>query len=286
MEILSYAKVNLFLDIVGVREDGYHLLDMINAKFSLYDSLSIEVSEEPGILLTLSDERIPTGPENTAYKAAHRFLDAARFDAGVRMHIEKRIPFGAGLGGGSSNAATVLLALNQLVPNPLPQEELLRIGQSIGADVPFFLVEGSCYVGGIGEILRPIQVPKQVAAPLHLVLCSPDEQVSTQIAYRFWDESTCHEHASYEEMVDAMRQERWDTIPGFLFNSFEPVIYPAFPNLESIHNTFSTISPTGALLSGSGSNMFSLHTSENEASEVSAKLQAEGLRSQNYRLLV
>nr|HQH72245.1 4-(cytidine 5'-diphospho)-2-C-methyl-D-erythritol kinase [bacterium] len=188
LELPSPAKINLFLDIIGVRDDGYHRLTMVNAKVSLHDTIACSVSESPGIVLTSSGSRIPLDQSNTAYKAAMRFQEQFNRPLGVRIHIEKRIPQGAGLGGGSSNAATVLTAFNRLTGDRESLESLRRIGARIGADVPFFLYEGCCLCEGIGEQVAPLLVPKSTEEPpIHVVLCHPLEHVSTPRAYQQWD---------------------------------------------------------------------------------------------------
>lgn len=282
----SYAKVNLYLDILSLRADGYHLLEMVNAKISLQDSITIRITDDPGVRLGISDPRLPVGPENTVYRAAEHFITASNFQYGLEISVEKRIPFGAGLGGGSSNAGAVLMALNRLAENPLTLDELVGIGKKIGADVPFFLVEGCCFVGGIGEILEPVTVPKEITEPPYLVLCSPDVHVSTKAAYGLWDQSNDRRHSSPHPMLQSLKEGRFESLPSELFNSFEAVIYPAFPELDRIYNLYRSISPTKPLLSGSGSNMFSLYGQKEEAVFVADELAKQGLATGVHQLVI
>lgn len=282
----SYAKVNLYLDILALREDNYHLLEMVNAKFSLHDSITIHVIDESGLNLSISDSRLPVGPENTVYRAAERFLTATNFEQGLEIYIDKHIPFGAGLGGGSSNAGAVLTALNQLAGNPLTLEDLVGIGKKIGADVPFFLIDGCCFVGGIGEILEPVAIPQGKSEPPFLVLCSPDVHVSTKVAYGLWDQSTDRRHSSPQPMIQALKEGDFNALPSELFNSFEAVIYPAFPELDRIYSLYCSVSPTKPLLSGSGSNMFSLHDHKEVAVNVADELAKHGLSTGVHQLVI
>jgi 4-diphosphocytidyl-2-C-methyl-D-erythritol kinase len=282
----SFAKVNLYLDILSTRTDGYHLLEMVNAKISLHDEITCSLTGTPGIQLTITDRRIPTGPENTAWRAADLFFRTIQDDQGVEIEIQKRVPFGAGLGGGSANAAAVLKALNQIYNEVLSTQQLIDIGAKIGADVPFFIVEGCCHVRGIGEIIEPVNRNSEKDDPVYLVLCSPEVEVSTGVAYRLWDESKEKVHGSSLPILSALQDGRIEVLHQCLFNSFEAVIYPAFPELETIYRRFSSISPTKPLLSGSGSNLFSLHRTEAEAEEVCAGLQGEGYQAGVYHLIL
>jgi len=286
----SHAKVNLFLDILGVLDNGYHTLNMINAKIALHDDVECSLVDEPGIHLKMSDPGIPTDKSNTAYKAAlllqESLSQAGHICPGIKINIEKRIPHGAGLGGGSSNAASVLTGLNQLCGNLLSNEKLMKIGVLIGADVPFFLMDGFAHIGGIGEEIDPVPTPKTDTTPLWMVLCSPKIHVSTKEAYALWDESADKKHGDSLLLRRALEAGKWAKIPGYLFNSFEAVIYPAYPKLYLTYQDFYTHSPTRPLLSGSGSNMFSLHTSKDIAEEVCENMVRAGNKAAVTSMLI
>ncbi len=287
IELRSYAKINLFLDIEGTREDGYHLLCMVNAKISLHDLVSCSLTQKPQINLTCSDLHLPTDERNMAYQAAARFREQTHLSKGMRLHIEKKIPVAAGLAGGSSNAATVLQALNQLTYDQIPNAVLAEIGTGIGSDVPFFLEPGICVCRGIGEKVVPVSFPTlPKEPPLYGVLCSPAQHVSTPTAYRMWDELSHPSHASVQPLLDDLMQKNWSSIPSHLFNAFEPVIFKEYPEIHRCYQLFQDHSPTPPRLTGSGSNLYSLHTSEAEARTVAAALQKLGLAIHVFYLIL
>jgi len=280
VEMLSPAKINLFLDIAGLREDGYHRLTLVNAKVSLQDRIACRLIPPPEIQLTANGLPIPLDSSNTAHHAARRFRDLYGLPLGVRIHIEKQIPQGAGLGGGSSNAAAVLTALNQLTGNQVPIETLRECGARIGADVPFFLYEGCCLCEGIGEQVTPLPVSSpEGESPLRVVLCHPDEHVSTPRAYALWDQAGNPPHASPQPLIQALKNQNWERVPGCLFNAFESVIFANYPVIQQAYEVFRNISPTPPRLTGSGSNLYSLHTRREEAIEVANGLEQQGLRA-------
>ena len=287
ISLLSPAKVNLFLRITGTLENGYHSLEMVNAKISLQDILTCRLVDDSGIVLTVSDPSIPSDETNTVYKAARRFLQRTGLLFGVEMDLQKKIPHGAGLGGGSSNAATVLLALNELSGFPLPLEDLMNIGASIGADVPFFMGEGCSFVQGIGELVSPVKIHSSLLEnTLYLVLCSPAIHVSTKEAYSLWDQNGMPESSKPEDLLACLQNGNRNDISDCLYNSFESVIYPNYPDLKKAWQTFCSISPTKPLLSGSGSNMFSIHTDVSAAEMVNKEMLAQGYKTQICRLLL
>ena len=281
----SYAKLNLFLDILGQRADGYHTLCMVNTRISLHDRITIQFIASNDVLIMVDHPSVPSDERNTAHKAAVCFLEQSRQDTGVRIVIEKQIPVEGGLGGGSGNAATVLQALNQLFDYPLSDEELRHIGEGIGADVPFFLAKGCCLLGGVGEQVLESYFWDEETIPCYAVLCSPQESVSTKMAYQLWDESVSKIHRSPQELITALKEKRFDRLPDYLFNSFEPVIYEAYPSIQNVYNIFCEISPTKPLLSGSGSNLFSLTIDLKDAKRVVQELKKNGLKASCWECL-
>jgi len=283
----SYAKINLFLDILGVREDGYHLLTMVNAKISLHDLLTCTVDRSETIRVSGNHSSVPFGRDNTAYQAADLFFKQTHTKWGCTIFIEKRIPIGAGLGGGSSNAATVLNILNTLAEPPINHELLLEIGAAIGADVPFFLHERCCSVRGIGERVLELYIPntKKHALPM-IVLCSPPVSVSTAKAYALWDQQKKKIHRSPTDLISALSEGRFFEISNHLFNAFEPAVFSAFPEIKQAYDIFTSISPTRPLLSGSGSNLFSVISDPETANEVSDRLRERGYPSSVWELML
>ncbi|MEW6236113.1 MAG: 4-(cytidine 5'-diphospho)-2-C-methyl-D-erythritol kinase [Candidatus Omnitrophota bacterium] len=281
IQLRAHAKINLYLDILGIQKDGYHQLDMVNAKLSLHDLITCTLIPQRTIELTCNHSSIPTDSRNTAFQAASRFLEQTRTKSGVCIHIDKRIPHGAGLGGGSSDAAVVLQAMNLLTNMRLPPEKLTQIAAGIGADVPFFLKEGCCYVGGKGEKVVKISTHiSLMTSPLFVVLCSPSVHISTKEAYALWDRSETKTHSQPAALIQSLNGGQRDSLPNHLFNSFEAVLFPAHPAIRQANDVFASLSPTKPLLTGSGSNLFSLHGCRTEAEDVRGRLLTEGYPSQ------
>ena len=162
LHLESPAKVNLRLEILKRREDGYHELRTLLQKISLHDTLHFSLKKEKGVSINTDHPKLPIGKDNLVYKAAQSMLKVSDYKGGVCIEIEKRIPLGAGLGGGSSNAATTLKAMNQLLKSNLSKKELMEMGLEIGADVPFFFLEGAAIGLGIGERLKKIKLPRSI----------------------------------------------------------------------------------------------------------------------------
>jgi 4-diphosphocytidyl-2-C-methyl-D-erythritol kinase len=178
--VLAPAKINLCLHVLGKRPDGYHDVAMLMQRISLYDRLRIDVGGPPGVRVRCAAVELPAGEENIAARAAHRMLNLAGRNDGVEIVIDKQIPVAAGLGGGSSDAAAVMLALNEMLDLNLPQETLLAEGAQLGADVPFFIFGGDAWATGIGDVLTPVlDLPR-----LWYVLVNPGVAVSTAWVYQ------------------------------------------------------------------------------------------------------
>lgn len=285
MRTQAFAKVNLFLNITGVLPNGYHTLEMVNAKVSLYDDVQCTLLGEAKIDFQCETPGVPVDESNTAWQAAARFLAQTRAAPGVRVILRKRIPHGAGLGGGSSDAAAVLRTLNQLVPKPLSLEALMDIGLGIGADVPFFIEPGCCYTAGVGE--RVMRIPSIVPPPdLGVVICSPGEGVATGGAYGLWDKHGKAEDRSPRPLMRAISTGEWNAIPELMYNAFEQVIFEEYPKVKKVYNAFKKLSPTPPRLSGSGSNLFSVHPTLEDAEIVAASLSRKGYTAAAHTLIL
>lgn len=259
------AKVNLCLRIVGRRADGYHLLDSIFAAIDLTDRITITIDRRdvedvgPNITVSCAYPGVPSDESNLAVRAAAAYLAATNNCARVHITIEKRIPPGAGLGGGSSNAATVLAALNDANDVPLSLAELATIALSLGADVPFFLVGGCARVRGVGERVDPIG-----GWPGHeLVLALPPVGVSTAWAFR-------NRHGAIDSVSD--EPERLSTSrtieSSLLRNDLEPVVLPAYPEVAAAKTGLLHAGAVGAVMSGSGSSVLAICDSPGAADRV------------------
>ena len=252
------AKVNLGLWVGKKRADGFHDIVTIIAPVELHDEVRIN-RIQTGIEVSCDSPDVPSGSGNLAYKAAETFFRAARIKAGCSIHVAKRIPVGGGLGGGSSNAATVLSGLNQLFGQPLSPLRLRRVAASLGSDVPAFLMNGPCIARGRGERVRRIQLPR-----LDLVLCFPGHPVSTAWAYAAVDRLPTSRRGLTRPAISpkilraGLRRNELDTVAAQLSNSFEPAVFRRFPALGHAKELLLRHGALAASLSGSGSTVYGL----------------------------
>lgn len=250
IKLTAPAKVNLRLKVVGRRPDGYHDLEMVMVKLDLADEIEFELDGN-GIRIESDSANLPGDQTNIIWRAA----DLVREDSGKRfglaVRVKKRIPIAAGLGGGSSDAAVTLKALKQLLDLGWDRGRLLKIGVRLGADVPFFLAEGSQWVEGIGERLKSIELP-----PLWLVLINPGFPVSTAEVYRWYDEA-----GKKGEMSSSLTGKISDASLPPLENDLEAVVIPRYPVLAEIKRKLSRAGALGTLMSGSGPTVFGLFDS-------------------------
>ena len=269
-DLLSPAKINLFLAITGRRPDGYHELASLMVCIDLYDRMVLTFTGDK-IHLTCDTPGIPSDQSNLAYLAAALFQDAYRRHRGaspfpgLTIRLHKSIPAGAGLGGGSSNAATVLKALNQHVPEPLRPGDLARLALRIGADVPFFLSGRPALATGIGERLTPWNdLP-----PYHLLVVFPGHGLATREIYRALNLRL----TKCEKKLKAfhLKQDIFDAAVH-LCNDLESVAVRQCPDIALVKNELNRLGALGALMSGSGSSVFGLFASADEAREASQRL--------------
>ena len=262
LELDAPAKVNLALRVIGKRDVGYHDLRMVSVRVSLYDKVRIGLSTEAGIRLRCPG--VEEGRENLAYKAAEALLDRLDSTVGVEISIEKRIPVAAGLGGGSSDAASVLKGLNRLLGGPFTTEGLMEIGAPIGADVPFFLFEKGALVEGKGELLR--EIPG--LARLRMVLVSPGFTVSTFSVYRDFDSMLTNvtQRFSILDLDEICRAKLGlKEVAASLHNDLERVTLRRHPVLAQVKQTFLDRGALGSLMSGSGPTIFGLFPDKRSA---------------------
>ncbi len=259
------AKINLTLNIEGRREDGYHLLSSVFQAISLSDRVTLTKTEAEGIALSLSDPLLPSDERNTAYRAAQVFFDFTGIAPCVSIYVEKRIPQQAGLGGGSSDAAGVLVGLNALFEANLSVKTLCELGEKVGADVPFCIVGGTAMVTGIGEIIEPLS-PLRAC---HIVVAKPAVGVSTAEAYRPVD-SVATIPADQEAMRAAVENGDLAAVGALLSNAFEQAL--AIPAVEDVLQKMRAFSPLGCMMSGSGSAVFALFDDAAKATALTHSL--------------
>ncbi|WP_319586114.1 4-(cytidine 5'-diphospho)-2-C-methyl-D-erythritol kinase [uncultured Desulfobulbus sp.] len=273
----AYAKINLTLDILGVEADGYHRLRSVMQTISLHDVITVRRGK-PGIRLICSDKEIPSDSRNLAYRAAESFCAVTGIMPEFEITLDKQIPHQAGLGGGSSDAASVLAAFNIMHDEPLTKRVLCNIGAGIGSDVPFFIYGGTVSVGGRGEhieILPPIPV-------CHLVIVKPKFGISTAWAYRRLDEIRDDSIARAPDilitnsMIEYLNAGDWDRLPALISNDLEQPSIEKHPVIAEIKRQMVNLGSKGALMCGSGSAVFGIFGSESEAVNASSELNEYG----------
>ncbi len=248
LHLESPAKVNLRLEILKRREDGYHELRTLLQKISLHDTLHFSFKKEKGVSINADHPKLPIGKDNLVYKAAQSMLKVSDYKGGVCIEIEKRIPLGAGLGGGSSNAATTLKAMNQLLKSNLSKKELMEMGLEIGADVPFFFLEGAAIGLGIGEQLKKKELPI-----LWYVLIYPNFEVSTRWAYQNFVLTNQQFHFNLHKFLRTP-----EGISRILLNHLEEVVSEKYPQISIMKKILLSAGALGSLMTGSGPTVFGL----------------------------
>ena len=267
----AYAKVNLTLDVLGKREDGYHDLKSVMQTLSIRDDIEIDVGTGKPWKLLCSKEGIPTDERNLAWKAAKVYCDTMKKDPdGLEIRITKRIPVEAGLGGGSADAAAVLRALNEYYGNPLSILALAELGAQVGSDVPFCVVCGTAMVEGRGEKLRKLpDMPDCV-----FVVCKPDFSVSTPALYKKIDEVAIASRPDNQAMESALLAGDLEKVAHNLCNVFDPVVTEEHLELNYIKSLFHQYGAIGYQMTGSGSAVFAIVSEFEVAAVICNMLQA------------
>jgi 4-diphosphocytidyl-2-C-methyl-D-erythritol kinase len=250
--VTANAKINLSLDVVGRRDDGYHLLEMVMQSVSLADTITLQRTKSPTITITCTVPEIPCDHRNIAYRSAALFLRHCGLTDGVSIHIEKRIPSQAGLGGGSSDGAAVLVGLNRLFSTGLSTETLCELGTQVGADIPFCIVGGTQLCRGIGEIMTPLPPLPDCT----ILLCKPPINVSTKDAFARIDNGTISARPDTSRLCSALKEQDLHAVGSALCNVFSSAI--PLPEIDQIQEQMVSAGAVGACMSGSGSTVFGL----------------------------
>ncbi len=277
----AYAKINLYLDVMGKRPDGYHDIKSVMLQVSLHDTVTVSRDGGVGIHLELGQndvDALPGGEENIAYRCADAFLRHYDLREGVSISIEKHIPIAAGLGGGSADGGAVLTAMAELFADTVPTDldTLCAIGSTIGADIPFCVVGGCAKTLGIGDRITPLDY----TTPCTILVARDGSGISTPKAYGALDalygERLREDFGNFEGFLDSLRRN--DPIPQYMRNTFEDVILPNHPEATALRERI--IAAGGVpLMSGSGPTVFGLFPDVTAANHVYLALQAEGIES-------
>ena len=272
MRLQAFAKINLGLDVLGKREDGYHEVRMIMQTIRMYDQLDMRKSVEPGIHLTTNKKYIPVDENNLVWRAAKLMMDTCGIMEGVSIHLHKVIPVAAGMAGGSSDAAATLVGMNRLFHCGLSKEKLMELGVQIGADVPYCVLRGTALAEGIGEKLT-------VLPPMPdcwILIGKPGISVSTKYVYTTLDLNTDTVHPDIDGMKKALEDGNLYGITERMGNVLQDVTIPAYPEVERSKEQMKTLGAVNAMMSGSGPTVFGIFDNEEKAQEACQKLRESG----------
>lgn len=264
--IEAYAKINLTLDVTGKRPNGYHDVCMVMQSIGIHDIVTVQTETgADDIELTISHCDLPTDSSNLAYRAAQLFLQRTNKQSdGIRIHIEKHNPIAAGLAGGSTDAAAVLVLLNDLYQTGLTQEQLMEMGLALGADVPFCIAGGTMLAEGIGEVLTPLPHAPQA----FVVLCKPPVAVSTPAIYRAIDSVDIARRPDTQAMLRALKDGDLQAVSALLYNVMQPVTANMHPEIEDICRIMREHGAMNAIMSGSGPTVFGLFADRERAEKA------------------
>ncbi len=269
IKILAPAKINLTLDVLGKRNDGYHEIATVMQAVDLYDTITLSDNDSENVTISCNYEDVPCDDSNICAKSAYRFFEYCKMDIkGVHIDIDKKIPTQAGLAGGSSDGAAVIFGLNKLFNVNLTMSEMCDIAGKVGADIPFCLVGGTMLATGIGTELK--QLPPFECE--QLLICKPDTvSVSTAQAYKMVD--ALNPHMPYtDKMVIALENNDMQKIITTLSNDFETALQ--IPEVNEIKSIMQNCNANGSVMSGSGSAVYGIFTSENDAQKCCDVLKA------------
>ena len=266
LSLKAYGKINLGLDVLRRRDDGYHEVRMIMQTVGIYDRIDLIYKETPGITVETNLYYLPDNENNLGYRAAKLLMDEFHVQKGVHIRLRKYIPVAAGMAGGSSDAAAVLFGVNKMFSLGLTTEQLMDRGVKIGADVPYCVMRGTALSEGIGEILTPLPVPPQC----QVLIAKPGISVSTKFVYEnlHANELRPEQHPDIDGMMEAIKQKDLYGIADRFGNVLENVTIPAYPVIQEIKDLMLEQGAIGALMSGSGPTVFGLFTNPKAAAKA------------------
>lgn len=274
----AYAKINIGLDVLRRRADGYHEVKMIMQTVDIYDELVLERRKEPGIELRMDNSDLPSGGDNLICRAADLLFREKEITGGVNISLTKRIPIAAGMAGGSADAAAALRGVNELFDLGYSLKELQALGVGLGADIPYCLAGGTMLSEGIGEILTPLPAPPAA----HLVIAKPDINVSTAFVYGNLHADRLAWHPDIDGMIAALQKGDLDGITGRLGNVLETVTVKAHPVIEQIKELLRKQGAENALMSGSGPTVFGIFKEKETAARAAEAVERGRLAKQIF----
>lgn len=278
IELKALAKINLGLDVLGKRDNGYHDVRMVMQTIYLYDEVKLIRTAEPGIKVETNLRFLPVGEDNIAYKAAKLLIDEFGIEEGIKIVLNKHIPVAAGLAGGSSNAAAVLFGMNRMFGLGLKQKDLMERGVKLGADVPYCIMRGTALAEGIGEELKVLPpMPKCT-----VLIAKPPVSVSTKAVYEALDSEQIKDHPDIDGILQGLEAGDLKKIASSMGNVLEDVTVSMHPVIDEIKEEMKDAGALNAMMSGSGPTVFGLFENRAAAKVAQKKIREKGLTKQVY----
>lgn len=278
LELKAYGKINLGLDVIRKRPDGYHDLDMVMQMVDVYDDVTLTRLEGTEIVVRTDTAVLSNGKDNLAYMAAKMLMDEFGIVQGLEITIRKRIPIAGGMAGGSSDCAATLTGVNQMFNLELSKEELMERGVRLGADVPYCILGGTAIARGIGEILTPLPTPPKC----HVIIAKPPVSVSTAFVYGNIKPDEIEKRPDIEAMVSAIKAQDLYKLAKSLYNVMEDITVPQYPVIQEIKTIMLENGALNSIMSGSGPTVFGLYDDKGKAEQTVELLKEKELTEQLY----
>lgn len=279
IQLKAYGKINLGLDVIRKREDGYHDLEMIMQSVGVYDDVMITKTENPNEIKVETDAMVlSNGKDNLAYMAAKMLLDEFGIHQGIKIHINKRIPIAGGMAGGSSDCAATLKGVNEMFALGLSEKELMKRGVQLGADVPYCIMGGTAIAEGIGEILTPLPTPPKC----HVIIAKPPVSVSTAYVYGRIKPDEIKKRPDTKGLADAIRNQNLKKMAELIYNVMEDITVGDYPIIKEIKNLLIEMGALNSIMSGSGPTVFGIFDDKNKAETAMKVLKERELTEQLY----
>ncbi len=278
LELKAMGKINLGLDVLGTRENGYHDVRMVMQTVYLYDRVVLETRRNPGVKVETNLHFLPTDGNNLAFRAAKLLMDEFGIKEGVRIELHKRIPVSAGLAGGSANAAAVLYGMNRMFGLGLSEKKLKELGVRLGADVPYCIMRGTVLAEGIGERLTDLPP----CPGCHVLLAKPFVSVSTKTVYQKLDSLESYRHPDIDGIIEGLELRDIRKVAACMGNVLENVTVADYPVIAEIKDEMISGGAMNAMMSGSGPTVFGLYEDRKTAQEAACRIREKQLAKQVY----
>lgn len=269
IKVAAPAKINLFLEILGKRPDGYHEIETVMQEVSLFDYIYIE-NYKKSIEFSCSNPKLPTGEDNLVLKAVRLLQKESGISGGARIYLDKKIPIGAGLGGGSSDAVATLLGLNKLWQLGYDEKKLMSLAGKLGSDTPFFVIGNTALCKGRGEVI----IPYPLKVTYNYVIIYPKFEISTAMVYENFKINLTKNLKDVNFFLQTLLLGNPEKLGACLHNRLEEVVFKLYPGLEKIKKTLAGVDFCGTLLSGSGSALYALCKEGCDQKEIEQKIRA------------